>query len=41
MIFLKKTYPFINYFGYGAFFDKMLLVRNVENNKIYDYFKAG
>ena len=27
--------------GSGALFDKMLLVRIVENNTIYAYFRAG
>ncbi len=28
-------------FGSGALSGKMLLVRTVENNEIYDYFGAG
>ena len=31
----------LTYFGSGALSVKLLLVRNVENNKIDDYFRLG
>ncbi len=33
--------PFVIKIGSGALPGKMLLVRNVENNKIGAYFKSG
>ena len=38
---LEAIFVDSRFLGSGALFDKMLLVRIVENNKIYAYFRAG
>ena len=38
---LKSLVSYYEILGSGALFGKMLLLRIVENNKIYGYFRAG
>ncbi len=37
----EKTYKIDNLSGSGALHGKMLLVRIIENNKLYAYFRSG